>query len=132
MHNGRQLYTNTIPVSTEQDPQRQWPQVCGLDRIICSAIKIEATQHKREKASFHPDINQRYPRVSARGNPTNNTLQTAGRHRLAAIHTPARPFAATGITISPGPALPSDWVKKLRRTGSWAHVSGLVLALPEI
>ena len=64
MHNGRQLYTNTIPVSTEQDPQRQWPQVCGLDRIICSAIKIEATQHKQEKASFRTQISTNDTRAS--------------------------------------------------------------------
>jgi hypothetical protein len=69
---------------------------------------------KKDKIQSPPTLrpsNKRYPRASRPVVIQHNTPQTAERHRLAASHA-CTPVAATGITISPGPAQPSNRVQK--------------------
>lgn len=61
-----------------------------------SSSPSSSSQTKRSQHTI--TSKRRYPRVSARGS-LNNTLQTAGRHRLSAIHTHCTPVAATGINL---------------------------------
>jgi hypothetical protein len=97
MHNGRQLHTNTFPEPTAQDSQQRRPQVSPRlsNRSRCSTVEIAASQTAK------PDPDPRSPNLRLSNNDTrasrpvvfqHNTLQTAERHRLAAIPTPARPL----------------------------------------
>ena len=99
-----------------------------LNQTRKDASKSQTERQDPEPAHFKT-IEQtiRYPRASRPVVIQHNTPQTAERHRLAASHA-CTPVAATGITISPGPAQPSNRVRKLRLTESWTLVSGLALA----
>jgi hypothetical protein len=92
-----------------------------FNRRDCSIA--DSKTRSRSQITELETVKQRYPRVSARGLPTQYTSNCRATPTSRHSHA-CTPVAATGITISLRPALPSIRVRKLRRTESWTLVSG--------